>query len=321
MTLKILATGCLIFFFTSNRFDFKNIRNQIHDTKRAITCSKVTSTGNSLKYVHNRTIFFSEGFEDSEFANRGWYDNTFRTTTSESYSGASSAEFHFFKGATSPESGGSIRRLFDESNSIYISFRIKYSDNWQEQLGGYGHHEIHLLTNEDGPYTGPAFTHLTLYLENHDLEPVLSLQDGKNIDQAQAGRNLVGITENRSIAGCNGDSDSLGHSTCYKRDGRHWNGKIFFSGSQYIKPGQWHHVEVYFRLNTISDGTGQADGLIKYWLDGALIIDHTNVILRTGAHEKMCFNQFIVAPFMGNGAPNDQSFWIDDLIVASKPLN
>jgi hypothetical protein len=33
----------------------------------------------------------------------------------------------------------------------------------------------------------------------------------------------------------------------------------------------------------------------------------------------MKFNQFVMAPYMGNGSPVDQSFWIDDLTVATAP--
>lgn len=267
----------------------------------------------------SRIVFFTEDFEDSDFAGRDWYDNTsFIITTSKPFSGTSCAEFHFKKGATTPQSRGSIRHLFDESASVYIRFRIKYSDNWQEQPGGYGHHEFHFLTNKDGHWSGLAFTHLTLYIENHNLEPVVSIQDGRNIDQSKIGSNLAGVTEKRAVAGCNGDSDGLGKDICYERDGLHWNGKIFKTGSKYIERERWHLVEAYFRLNTISDSIGQSDGVIRYWLDGRLLIDHTNAVLRTGKHPDMLFNQFIAAPFLGNGAPDDQTFWIDNLVVGNE---
>ncbi len=329
MTLKILPVLC--FIILSGSFYGKDVKvSSVKDIKvndpgyqfpdtNSVTASYSTDVSESFqKNNSSQTIFFTEDFEDTDFADRGWYDNTnFNITKAEAHSGTSSAEFHFAKGATSPESGGSIRRVFNESASVYISYRVKYSENWQEQPGGYGHHEFHFLTNKDGHWTGPAFTFLTVYIENHDLKPVFSIQDGKNIDQSQIGSNLTGVSENRAVAGCNGDSDGLGNSNCYRRGGLYWNGKIFPAGSKSIKLNQWHRVEVFFSLNTISNGIGQQDGVIKYWLDGSLIINHENVVFRTGAHVDMLFNQFIVAPFLGNGSPNNQTFWIDDLVIAN----
>ncbi len=51
--------------------------------------------------------------------------------------------------------------------------------------------------------------------------------------------------------------------------------------------------------------------------DARLIIDHSDVLMRTAQHPNMKFNQFIIAPFLGDGSPVDQTFWIDDLIVAT----
>jgi len=31
----------------------------------------------------------------------------------------------------------------------------------------------------------------------------------------------------------------------------------------------------------------------------------------------MKFNQLLVAPYMGNGSPVDQRFWVDNLVVAT----
>jgi hypothetical protein len=79
----------------------------------------------------------------------------------------------------------------------------------------------------------------------------------------------------------------------------------------------WQRVEVYAQLNSVVGGIGQTDGVLKYWLDGALIIDRSNVIFRTGANPSMAFNQFVMAPYIGDGSPVDQRFWIDDLTVAT----
>ena len=74
-------------------------------------------------------------------------------------------------------------------------------------------------------------------------------------------------------------------------------------------------------MNSIVNGKGVADGQLKYWYDDELIIDHEDVMLRTGEHPTMKFNQYIAAPYMGEGSPIDQTFWVDNLTVAdSRPI-
>jgi hypothetical protein len=82
-------------------------------------------------------------------------------------------------------------------------------------------------------------------------------------------------------------------------------------------PNTWQHVEVYAQLNSVVGGTGQTDGVLKYWLDGTLIIDQNSVIFRTGANPNLAFNQFVIAPYIGDRSPADQRFWVDNLTVAT----
>jgi len=56
---------------------------------------------------------------------------------------------------------------------------------------------------------------------------------------------------------------------------------------------------------------------LQYWYDGVLVINHTNVLLRTGQYPGMMFNQFAIAPWIGVGSPVDQTFWVDDLTVST----
>jgi hypothetical protein len=47
------------------------------------------------------------------------------------------------------------------------------------------------------------------------------------------------------------------------------------------------------------------------------LIDHGNIIMRTGSHPAMRFNQFLIAPYIGDGSPVDQTIWFDGLTVAT----
>jgi hypothetical protein len=271
-------------------------------------------------------ILFEETFEDAAFDTRGWYDNiNLQLSTTEHIAGStSSAEFHFVQGATKPTSGGAIRKKFSETEQIYVSFFIKHSSSWTGSNKSYHPHEFYILTNLDGDWTGPAYSHLTAYIEENEGEPLISIQDGKNIDESNIGVNLTNVTEQRSVAGCNGDSDGHGNGECYSVGSVHYNGKEWRAGSIYFQhvlglyyKNDWHFIEAYIKLNSISGGKGLADGVIQYWYDGNLIIDHSDVVLRTGQYPDMKFNQFIIAPWIGDGSPVDQTFWIDELTVAT----
>ena len=70
-------------------------------------------------------------------------------------------------------------------------------------------------------------------------------------------------------------------------------------------------------MNNIVNGKGVADGQIKYWYDGQLVLNLQNVIIRTAQNSDMKFNQLVIAPYIGDGSPVDQTFWIDNLVVST----
>jgi hypothetical protein len=272
-----------------------------------------------------------ESFDDTNLASRGWYDfGNVQLSTSEHADGStSSIEYHFPQGASTPASGRVLRRKIPETDSIYIRYYVKYSSNWEGSNRPYHPHEFLIMTNLEGDYAGPAYTHLTVYVEQNEGKPLMYIQDGKNIDETRVGQDLTNITESRAVAGCNGDSDGHGEGDCYQSldvpDGSvHWNGKSFRADGIYFQdtPGpfyknDWHLIEAYFRLNSIREGKGNADGEIRYWFDGTLLIGHSNVVLRTGQHPDMKFNQLMIAPYIGDGSPVSQTMWVDELTIAT----
>lgn len=279
--------------------------------------------------LFSQDVLFVETFDDDRVESRNWYDNTRVVISKKEHipGSTASAEFHWRKGATAPETGGSMRKLFTPSDAVYVDFWIKYSAGYTGSDKPYHPHEFQLLTTENDSFAGPAFTHLTAYIEQNEGTPMLAMQDGMNIDLTKLKTDLNGITENRSVCGCNGNraEERASHFDCYKvGEGAYWNGKTWKAGQMYFqdKPGpydqsQWHHIRVLFRLNTIMDNRSNADGTIRYWFDGQLIIERDNVIMRTAKHPDMRFNQFIIAPWIGDGAPVDQTFWLDNLTIST----
>ena len=271
---------------------------------------------------------FQEPFEDTNYSSRGWYDSSGGTlTTSENVDGSTKAfECRFLKGGQKCSGGTPGRVLFQETESVYVSYWIKHSTNWTGSNKPYRPHEFYLMTNQNGQWDGMAWTKLTAYIEDNEGKPLIAIQDGQNIDTAKIGQNLVLTTEKRAVAGCNGDSDGYGNGDCYDCgggdycNGKFWRaGQVYFSDSTgpYYK-GNWHLIEVLIRLNNIVNGKAVKDGMLKYWYDGQLIIDGNSVVLRTGQYPSMKFNQLVLSPYIGDGSPEDQTLWIDNLVITTE---
>lgn len=275
-----------------------------------------------------QTIFFTETFEDGNVASRGWFANTaFTRTTAEAYSGSSSLEIRYGVGNQTPTFGGAARKLFTPSESVYISYWVKFSANWIGSGQAFHPHEFALVTDEDDMWVAPTSTRLTTLIEHNYQQgvlPKISMTDQLNIDQSQIGVDLTGTTENRAAAGCNGNGDSY-QTACFSLGGSYTNNKEWKATQTALttQPGPgnqnaWHFVEVFIQLNSIQGGIGQADGIARYWVDGNLFLDHDDILFRTGAHPNMRFFEFLIAPYIGVGSPVAQTMWVDDLRVGDR---
>src|SRR6266852_4651787 len=276
------------------------------------------------------TLLFEEDFENTNIASRGWYDNTsVQLSTTEHIAGStSSAQYHWLAGATTPTSGGSQRHKFTPSNSFYLSYYVKYSTNWVGSGKAYHPHEFYTLSTLDGDYDGPSNNFLDVYVEQNYQNggmPRIAIQDNKSVNYSYGAlpNNLIAVTENRSAGGCNGVVETNTYSECFNF-GTYWYNDKQLTGPVEFQPNpgpgyknDWNFVEAYFQLNTIVNGIGQADGVVQYWFNGTLIFDRHDILFRTGAHPTLQFNQFLIAPYIGDGSPVDQSTWVDNLRLAT----
>lgn len=272
------------------------------------------------------TILLDETFEDDNFAARGWYDfGPLTLTTTNPGAGTRSLVARFAPGATLPSWGGA-RLQFTPTASVYLRYRVRYSDNWVGSGQPFQPHEFYLLTTESGAFAGPARSRLTVYVEHNYQSggiPVVAWQDGVNIDETRVGQNLVGVTEARAVAGCNGNPDGY-PSSCYTVGTQRWNWKapalttpVFSNTPGPTYKGNWRLVEAFFQMNSIVDGVARNDGIARYWIDGVEILNISNVQFRTGARPNQRFNQLFVSPYIGDGSPVDQTMWLDDIRIAT----
>jgi hypothetical protein len=315
-TLAITGTGAQTLQFTATGLT-------------SATANAITVTGSGT----GGTVLFSENFEDTNFGARGWYDLAGMTSLSASDHAPGSAhslQVSFAQGALKPSPGVNARHLFTPSAAVYVRFWIKHSTNWVGSGHTYHPHEFYLLSTLDDQYAGPSFNYLDAYIEDNWMSdgghPLLIAQDGENIDVTRINQDLTTVTENRAIAGCNGNPDNTAEITCYQSGSDWYNGKTWRAAqAAYVDAagpnykGDWHKVEAYYKLNSIVNGTAQRDGVAQLWVDGVLYIDRHDLEFRTGAHPTLQFNQFVMAPYIGDGSPVAQSLWYDDLVVMTAP--
>lgn len=228
---------------------------------------------------------FNEGFDDNNFASRGWFDDTsvdIDTTTK--YSGAGSLRLTWGAGQTNPPLVLAMRKDFTATDSLYVSMYWRLNSNWVGSGQSYHPHLVYILSDRDDHWGGLAQNYLDTYIEPHGRGAYLILQDLLN-------------------------SPAVCGSGC------------FYSPSITFALNTWYHIETYFKMNTVTNGVPVADGIMQMWVDGVNVYTATNRIYRNGQNPTLKWRTFVIAPWIGDGSPQTQTMWIDDLSVATGAPN
>ncbi|HKS05560.1 MAG TPA: Ig-like domain-containing protein [Gemmatimonadaceae bacterium] len=301
-------------------------------TARSVTNSAALATV-SITVPSAATVLFTETFENTSFTSRGWYDAaTPLLSTTDKFAGNSAGQWRFLQGAQIPSAGMAMRHKFTPTSSVYLSMYIKYSANWVGSGRSYQPHEFHFLSSLDADYAGPGHNWMTAYVEHsyqNGGRPLMAIQDNKSINTTFGSNlplDLRLLTEDRSVAGCNGPVETGLTSTCFALPGATppWYNFKQILGPVAFQPNpgtgyknDWNFIEAYFQMNTVVGGVALPNGVMQYWFNGQLIIDKRDVLFRTGARASLQFGQFLIAPYIGDGSPADQSMYIDNLTVAT----
>src|SRR3954467_10560247 len=241
-------------------------------------------------------VLFGETFDDARLTERGWYDGrTIAISREGTRAGGGCIEYRWKSGTTTPERSSGLRRLFEPTDTVYLRFYIKLSPGWGWTGRSYHPHLMHVLTTENDRYHGPAASHLTLYIEPQEGRLRLAAQDIQNRDKPH------GLTQGPLRGG--------------------YNGTFFDSKDVLFKDDAWHRVEALFTLNSLDGEKARADGVVRAWFDGKLVVDRTDVVFRSADFPNMKFNQLLLAPYFGPGLlPHEQTLWIDELAAGTGRL-
>jgi predicted amidohydrolase len=241
-------------------------------------------------------VLFGETFDDARLTERGWYDGrTFAISREGPRAGAGCIEYRWKSGTTMPERSSALRRQFEPTETVYLRFYVKLSPGWGWTGRSYHPHLVHVLTTENDKYHGPAASHLTLYIEPQEGKLRLAAQDIQNQDKPH------GLTQGPLRGG--------------------YNGTFYDSKDVLFTDDAWHCVEAMFKLNSLDRDRVNKDGIVRGWFDGKLVVERTDVVLRSTDFPNMKFNQFLLAPYFGPGLlPHEQTLWIDELAVGTERL-
>ncbi len=239
---------------------------------------------------------FREGFDDSRLLERGWYDGSkFTISEKAPVAGKGCVEYRWKAGTTTPASSSGIRHLFEPTDVVHLRFYIRLSKDWGWTGRPYHPHLMHFMTTENGKFHGPASSHLTVYIEPWNGKLRLGATDMQNAAAPH------GLTQGPLRGG--------------------YNGRLYDSRDVLFGDDRWHCVEAMFQLNTLDPKADKAnaDGVVRGWFDGKLVVDQNDVVLRSPDFPKMKFNQFLLTPYFGPGLlPHEQALWIDELAVGTK---
>lgn len=277
----------------------------------------------ALTVTAGGTTLFTETFADSNFASRGWYDlsSTDRVASPAPPGMPGSLRMTWNSGATVP-STGTMRKAFTATDRLYVKYQQSFSANWVGSGQNYHPHLVMCLSDQDGAYESPSDCRLAIYSEvsyASGNRPSMQFQDNQYIDVANLGAN---VSEARATCGANGQQGYADYWDSYSFPGlsHNWYNARGLRGAVTMSPGDtaWHTIEFEVILNSIVGGIGQTDGICRYWWDNVLVWERTNLIMRTGTRPTLKMNQFLFAPYIGDGSPVTQTTYIADLTVGTE---
>jgi len=272
------------------------------------------------------TALFQESFDNNSFAARGWYDNTTHGTVVAGGKSGSSLQWAWAQGASVPANGVAMRKKFTPTDSLYVSFYVKFQSGWQGSQKSYDPRMIFIPSDLDSDWTPLGSNYLNTYIDflsdigsSYAIRPQLAIQDGKRVnDTSGALPNNLASTENRSVAYCNTPLPVGATGTCVGNN-PYSSMTAWKASNASVSANVWHKVDVYLKMNTVSSGKGQADGVMQQWVDGVQVMDRKNVLYRTAQDATKKWAQFVLAPWIGDGSPIAQTMWLDELTVMTAP--
>lgn len=348
--LSVDLTSPVNIYADSTGRDIDIVTNLKGVTTSPTTSSVITGTRVQIDLVGVSTLpttstasaggveILSETFYDTNLITRNWYDGVSGSGLDSHYSivtdsdlGLDVLQITWTDGDANDTNISPLRHLFNPTDDITISYRVKYSSNWDFSVSNIDRDPrrlINILSDRDGIYDSSSYNYGNLRIDTDDAGVVtVRWWDSKAIntnsyegspfitDSWPRGNDLTHITSNRSSGLCNTQigRDINGNGIkgeCFLAGSDWWNYQRFTGSDFYFLSNIWYDIKVRCKMNTVnpSDNSGNYDGVIKieYKLSTsatyATIYHNTKLNLRNGDLQgNLKFNQLLLAPFRPEG--------------------
>src|SRR5262245_49058610 len=101
----------------------------------------------------DKSILFTESFDDAQLIKRGFYDgDKFAISDQKPFAGKGCIEYKWKAGGTNPSNSSGMRRIFEPTESVYLKYHIRVSKNWGWSGRNYHPHLTHFMTTENGQW-------------------------------------------------------------------------------------------------------------------------------------------------------------------------
>lgn len=270
------------------------------------------------------TRIFYEGFEDNSWTSRDWYDDgsAGNTLTASGGQTGNALTWAWAEDATAPTSWATMRKPFPASASaseFIIEYYVYLATGWQGSGAAYHPHLIHLLSTADGAWQGTSSTYSSLYFELNGSYLRTLHQDELRVNTSNGAvpNNLVEVIETRSANHCNTPYTLSGADAgdCYAHSENYASYNIWEADTLAIPANTWTKITAHVKRNTFTNGVGNFDGIMRVWVGDELAIDSDTVLYAAGAYQTTAWDKVVLAPYIGDGSPSDQTMRLDELSI------
>lgn len=247
---------------------------------------------------------FCEDFESGTLVSNGWYYNYpgstyFPTcsstqpcaeiTNSESHTGSKSMRGLSVPGGASNDNVVA-HHLFTAQAEVYVRYYRKWESSWRWDYMTRSGHNTYIFA---GKYTNPMTTDFTVYEDTH----YRNKQSNFAVRGAYQNASELIVPEGTTY---DGQWPALPHDVA--------------SPVTFVPGSKWYEIQYMAKMNT----PGKKDGEIKLWIEGVLVTDQTNLLLRDSKHSNIKFDHFLFGPnYPGGKPPYPQSNYIDDIVIST----
>lgn len=255
-------------------------------------------------------VVLAEDFEDDGLRERGWYDlngwgKRLIVSDEDSATGERSLQLIYPEGHTGPW----LRAPhFDRGyETLHVRYYRKWAAGWDWGGPGDGNgHDTRLVAN--GPDVGQR-----AYKDADAI--VLMMESCTHFNPWKRGLfGLMQYTRKEYFSDAMQQARRARDPEGHRLRGREWwLATVDGSRSPRSEPGRWYCVEYGATMNT----PGQADGRIQGWIDGVLVYDIQDCLIRDADQGELLWRRWWIGPYFHGGTTQDQRSAIDSLVIAT----